>query len=50
MENLVFIVTALACAVIAIITRCDRKTKSTEKPKTNEKIMEAIQTYVEPKL
>ena len=50
MENLVFIVTALACAVIAFVTKCDRKTKSTEKLNFNEKIMEAIQTYVEPKL
>ena len=49
-EDLVFIGTALSCAMIAFVTWCFRKTNNTEEPSFEEKIAEAIETYVEQKL
>lgn len=50
MENFVFIVTALSCAMIAFVTLGVRKTNNTEEPSFEEKLAEAIETYVEQKL
>ena len=50
MENFVFIVTALSCAMIAFVTWGVRKTNNTEEPAFEEKLAEAIETYIEHKL
>ena len=47
MEDLVFVMTALSCAMIAFVTWCVRKTSNTEEPSFQENIAEAIEQQLQ---
>ena len=47
MEDLVFVITALSCAMIAFVTWCVRKTSNTDEPSFEENIAEAIEQQLQ---